>query len=553
GVRSITAVKHFGFNVASDSILPVIYTGVKAGMVLLVADDPFGHSSAQSEQDSRFFAQMGNIPMIEPSNAQECKELTKKAFEISEKFQIPVMVRTTTMVSHSIGTVKLGKIPKPKTKGKFVKDPSRYYNIRPNLQKLHTDLLNKLEMIGKNYANLNSVEGTGRIGIIASGVSYEYVKELNINNVKLAKLVVTNPISKEFISDFLKGLETVVVIEELEPVIENFVRGVAKDANPQVVIHGKDILPRIGEFSCDIIVDALAPILNAKAPDFSEHEKSLKSVKIPTRKPVLCPGCPHRSTFYAMKKVFGKDTVWSGDVGCYVLGVFEPFKMQDFMLSMGASLGVAHGIKKVSNQRVVCFIGDSTFFHAGMPGIANLVHNDSKPIIIILDNSVSAMTGQQPHPGSDSTGMGGKVDPIKIEEVVKALGVKNVKVVSSYGQEGLLAAAKEFAKKDELGVIVSRGMCRLHMKRMLRSQGKKFIPFQIDMKKCTKCGICTDKFACPAIIKDGKKWWINADMCWGCGVCAQICPPKAISIMRPAGKPAETKGKPPEKTGKAKK
>jgi indolepyruvate ferredoxin oxidoreductase alpha subunit len=371
GVRSLSAMKHFGFNVASDSIFPVVFTGVRGGLVLVVADDPLGHSSAQSEQDTRFYARMGKIPTLEPSDAQEAKDLTKLAFEISEKYEVPVILRTTTMVSHSAGTVKLGRIRKPKTRGKFIKDFERYYNIRPNLQRLHSKLIEKLDQIEKEYGTkLNRVEGKGKTGIITSGVSYQYVKELGLlKGVKIGKLTLTHPISKRFVADFLKGLKTVVVVEELEPVVENFVRGVAKDVNPKVKIYGKDVLPRVGEYTPDIVLEALAPIVGIKKPDFREHEKRLKGIKIPVRKPVMCPGCPHRSTFYAVKKVLGEDVVWAGDIGCYVLGIFEPFEMQDFVISMGASMGVTHGIEKVSDQRTVIFIGDSTFFHAGMPGL----------------------------------------------------------------------------------------------------------------------------------------------------------------------------------------
>ncbi|MCK4497111.1 MAG: indolepyruvate ferredoxin oxidoreductase subunit alpha, partial [Candidatus Aenigmarchaeota archaeon] len=313
GVRSLTALKHFGLNVASDSVFPVVFTGVRGGLVIMVADDPLGHSSAQSEQDTRFYARMGKIPTLEPSNVQEAKDFTKLAFDISEKYEIPVILRTTTLVSHSAGTVKLGKIKKPKTKGKFVKDYDRFYNIRPNLQKMHANLIKKLERIENEYEKLNTVEGNGRTGIITSGVSYQYVKELgNLLGVKIGKLSLTHPISRNFVANFIKNLEKVIVVEELEPIVENFVRGVAKDVNPGVEIHGKDILPRVGEYTPDILLEALSPILNIKKPDFSKHEANLKKIKLPVRKPVFCPGCPHRSTFYAVKKVLGENVVWAG-------------------------------------------------------------------------------------------------------------------------------------------------------------------------------------------------------------------------------------------------
>jgi indolepyruvate ferredoxin oxidoreductase alpha subunit len=533
GVRALTAMKHFGLNVAIDSVLPTIYTGVKGGLVIMVADDPLGHSSAQSEQDTRFYSRMGMIPALEPSNAQECKDFTKLAFEISEKHKIPVILRTTTMVSHSIGTVKLGRIPVPKTKGKFVKDPESFYCIPPALQKLHERLIRKIDAIEIGYEHLNKMEGQGKTGIIACGVSYQYLKEMqkDLNGLKgarIAKLNMTYPISKSFVTKFLKGLDRVFVLEELEPVIETAVRALAKDVNPKAEIHGKDILSRIGEYNPETIQHALAPYFRAKRPDFSMHDAFLRKVQLPVRKAVLCQGCPHRSTFYAVKKVMGDDTVWSGDIGCYVLGIQEPYKMEDYIISMGASLGIAHGIQKVSDQKVVAFMGDSTFFHAGMPPLANTVTQGTKPLIVILDNGVTAMTGHQPHPGSDFTAEGEKKTKLKIEDIVKSFGITNIKIVNAFSQKELQAAVRELAASKELGVLISRGLCRLYMKRLLRKQGGEFVKFQVAPGKCKKCLTCVKQFACPAIMHEGAKVYIREDMCWGCGVCAQVCPVGAI-------------------------
>ena len=529
GVRSMTAMKHFGMNVASDSIYPVVYTGVRGGMVIMVADDPQGLSSAQSEQDTRYMAKMGQIPTLEPSNTQECKDFTKLAFQISEKYQVPVMIRTTTRVSHGIGTVKLGRIPKPKTKGSFKKDFDRYYNIQPELQKLHRRILDKLVMIENQYGSkLNTVEGKGKIGVITSGVSYEHFKELGIKDVRLAKVSLTNPLSKKFISDFINGRKEVIVIEELEPRIEDFVRQVAKEANCKLKIYGKNIFPRWGEFSPDLVYDRVAPVLKLPKKRFAAQERHLKDIKLPARKAVFCPGCPHRSTFTAVKKVLGENTVWGGDIGCYVLGIMEPFEMQDFVISMGAGAGISHGINKVSKQNIVAFMGDSTFFHAGMPAIANLKHNGSNILVMILDNSITAMTGHQPHPGSGRTAMAPQPNPIKIEDVVSSMGIKNVKVVNAYDQKGLQAAVREYKRKKELTVIISRGECRLLMRRELRKKGKEFVTFQIDPKQAKKLRSTLAEFSCPAIIIEKDHIYINPDTCWGCSVCSQICPVGAI-------------------------
>jgi indolepyruvate ferredoxin oxidoreductase alpha subunit len=545
GVRALVSQKQFGLNVAADSIMPVAYTGVKAGFVIMVADDPEGWSSAQSEQDTRFYARMFRMPMVEPSNPQECLEYTKIAFEISEKYQIPIFLRTTTKVSHSIGTVILGELKKPNTKGKFVKDPDRYYNIRPHLQVLHDRLDKKIEEIEEEYGyKLNKIfPGEGNIGIIASGVSFEYVKEalqeLELNP-PIAKIGLVHPISKSFISDFIKDKEIVLVLEELEPFIEEFVKQIAKDANAKIIIHGKDILPRSGEYNLEIIISALEKIFNKKfSIDFKNHKEmvNLALNDIPPRKPVLCPGCPHRSTFYAVKKVYGKDTIYAGDIGCYVLGIYEPFNMQDYVISMGASIGIAHGISIVSDQETVAFVGDSTFFHASIPAIINCKFNNTRaPLVVILDNTITAMTGHQPHPGSGFTGMGDKVEPIKIEEIIKAIGAE-MRIANSFNQKQLIQALQELRKSNGLKVLISRGECRLLTTRKFRERGIEIPKFQIDQEKCTKCDICTRDFACPAIIKKVNDkneiiYSIDIDTCTGCGVCMQICPEGAIHSIK---------------------
>jgi indolepyruvate ferredoxin oxidoreductase alpha subunit len=544
GVRAIVSQKQFGLNVASDSIGPVAYTGVRAGLVVMVADDPDGWSSAQSEQDTRYYARMFKMPMIEPSNPQECSDYTKLAFEISEEFHVPVFLRTTTKVSHSIGSVMLGELKKPEIRGRFQKDPDKYYNIMPHLQVLHDRLDKKLEQIEEKHGHkLNNVfPGEGKIGIITSGVSFEYAKEALLElglNLPIAKISLTYPVSKSFISDFIKDKEAVFIIEELDPILEDFARQVAKEANPNLIVHGKDLLPTYGEYNLETVIPAFEKILGKKLYiDLDDHKKKadLASKDIPPRKAVLCPGCSHRSTFYAVKKVFGNETIYAGDIGCYVLGVYEPFNMQDFIISMGASVGIAHGINIVSDQDIVAFMGDSTFFHAGMPALLNCKFNDGKlPLVVILDNGITAMTGHQPHPGSGFTGMGDKVEPVKIEEVAKVLGAE-VRVSSSFSQKQLIQALQELKNIKGSKVLISRGECRLLTKRKFRAKGITMPIFKINQKECTKCGVCTSDFACPAIIRTVKSgeevYSINPEICTGCSVCMQICPEGAIHIVK---------------------
>ena len=547
GVRSLTAMKHYGLNVASDSVLPIAYLGVKAGLVIMVSDDPQGWSSIQSEQDSRYFAKMGKIPMIEPTNPQECLDYTKLAFDISEEFELPIFLRTTTKTSHSIGTVKLGKIGKLKSKGFFKKDPARFNTIkRPNLQIFHRKLIKKLEGIENKYSNkLNKVfPGNGDIGVITSGVSFEYVKEalqMLGFDLPIAKIGLTFPLSDKFISDFIKDKKKIIVVEELEPILEDFVKIISKDVNPKLIVHGKDVFSVVGEYNLETIIPGLEKILNRKIGiDFDKHKKNVDEVlkDLPPRKPVFCPGCPHRSTFYAVEKVFGKNTVYSGDIGCYALGIFEPFKMQDFIVSMGSSLGLGHGISKVSDQDVVAFIGDSTFFHAGMAGLVNLTFNNGKsPLVIVMDNSITAMTGHQPNPGSGITGMGEKVNPVKIEDVAKSLGAE-VRVANSFNQEQLIQSLNELKKMKGPRVLVSKGECRLLTKRLMHKRGVKLPVFEITDQNRFKKNVDNvfDKFSCPAIIKENEKgktiYKIDPNMCWGCSVCMQISPEGSIKPKR---------------------
>ncbi len=538
GVRALVAMKHFGLNVASDSLMPIAYTGVKAGLVIFVADDPQAYSSVQSEQDSRYYARMARLPMLEPANPQECLELTKFAFELSEEFEIPVLLRTTTKVSHSIGTIELGELREIKTDGHFEKDPARFYNFRPQLQELHRKLDEKLQRIeSESYNHLNKAfPGDGEIGIITSGVSFEYVKEatqiLEINP-PIVKLGLTHPLSKGFIGNFIKDKKAVLIVEELEPILENFVERVAKEANPDLVIHGKDLLPRVGEYNLEIIISALEKVSGKKfGINFEAHKKEVAktTADLPPRKPIFCPGCPHRSTFYAVKKAY-PDAIYAGDIGCYVMGVFEPYEMQDFIISMGAGLGLAHGISRVSDQEIVVFVGDSTFFHAGMPELLNynlppnklqgapkgrrhkFNPDEKSPLVVVMDNGITAMTGHQPNPGSVA----------KIEEIAEALGAE-VRIANAFSQKELLAALEELKDIKGPRVLISRGECRLLTKRKMRKKGLPLPKFEIINQKEFAESKLMEEFACPAMEKTREDYQINPDLCWGCAVCSQICP-----------------------------
>ncbi len=549
GLRSMVSFKHFGLNVASDSVSPVAYVGVEGGMVVVFADDPSGWSSAQSEQDSRCYAKFVHMPMLEPSNSQECIDFVKIAFNLSEKFKIPVFIRLTTRVNHTRGVVTLSRSVKGDRKAKFVKDLEKYNNLPPKIIKMHADISKKIENIRSEVSEkseLNRVvnnDVSGELGVITSGVSFNYVMDaLDELNIKLPvlKLGITYPLPKKKIGEFLKKLKSVIVVEELEPFLEKEIQAIAKDANPTLKIFGKyekaekrggeKLFPIAGEYTPKLVLIALAKAANKKLDfDYDGHMEKYNKLQIARRFPVLCPGCPHRTTFYAVKKAAGEDAVIGGDIGCYMLGVFPPFETLDFILSMGAGLGVAHGIKKAGlttkegKRKVVAYVGDSTFFHAGIPALINMVFNKSNVLVIALDNRITAMTGFQPHPGTGKTGLGEPTEQIKIEDIARACGVKNVKVVDPYNIKDMMSTVKEFLEKDEVSVIVAKRQCYLLEYRAKRRKGIETPIFEIvdELTDAEKKAIV--EFGCPAYYIDEEgKMQIDKSMCWGCASCVQL-------------------------------
>jgi len=538
-LKSIVSFKHFGMNVASDSLMPIAYVGTK-GLVIVNADDPGCHSSAQSEQDNRYYARLAHIPMLEPSDPQECKDMIKFAFELSEKYEIPVLVRITTRVAHQKGIVELGEIKKEIKEAKFVKDLKKFNNLPPHTMEMHERILEKIEKIREEISETTGfnfvLEGNGKVGIVTSGISFCYVREaldeLNIN-LPILKLGLTYPLPTKKIADFIKDLEKVLIVEELEPLIEEGIKKIAKEGNPKLKIYGKDVLPKAGEFRVEHVIKAISKILKLNFNfDFDKHLEEVKNIKIARRFPVLCPGCPHRATFFAAKEVC-PDCIFSGDIGCYILGIFPPFQTQDFIFSMGASVGVSHGIKKATNQKVISFIGDSTFFHAGMPGLINTVFNKSNPLIIILDNRYTAMTGHQPHPGTGYTGMREETKPLDIEKVVRGFGIKNVETIDPFDVEKMKVTIKKFLDSKEVSVIVAKRECQLMAVRRMKKEGIKIQKYEIDQSKCKKCGTCLLKLGCPAIYRDKEgNYHIDENLCTGCGVCAKVCPFNAIKVKK---------------------
>ncbi len=538
GVKSFVSFKHFGLNVASDSVFPIAYTGAK-GLVIAVADDPNCWSSAQSEQDSRWFARLAKIPMFEPASPQECKDFTKLAFQLSEKFDIPVFLRLTTRSSHMRGIVKLGKIVKGPTQGFFKKDLKKFDNIPPHTMRMHEELLQKIEKIRHEAekSKLNFIvnpKAKSDFGIIVAGVAFDYVMDtLEDMNLKIPvlKLGLTYPLPAGIISNFIKKFKSVLIAEEIDPILEDEIRALAKDVNPELKIFGKEeYLPKSGELTEEKIISAIEKITAKKYSfDLQSHSKKFQKIKskIAHRFPLLCPGCQHRATFYAAKAA-APDAVFGGDIGCYILGIYPPYEVQDFIFSMGAVQGITHGIKKVSQQKVISFIGDSTFFHAGMPGLLNMAYNKSNPLVIVLDNRITAMTGHQPNPSTGLTATGEQTKEADIAAIAKAFGIENVKTVDPFNLKQTEDAIREFLNSGKLSLIVAKRECELLAVRKKKKAGMRIAKFEIDQTKCKKVGACLYRLACPAIYKEGKNFFIDKSLCTGCAVCVQVCPNHAI-------------------------
>jgi len=460
GLKVLVAMKNFGLNVAMDALLPFCYTGSKGATVIIVADDPSCHSSAQSEENSRFIADAAHIPVLEPSDPQECKDFVKLGYKISEKFKIPVIIRTTTRVAHQKAPVILGEIKNlPKPKAEFVKNKNQFVTLPPRVLEMKKELLEKIEKIKvfSEKSNLNKIIGNNKskIGVLSSDISYLYVMEA-LKDLKLSlpvlKLGFFYPLPEKKINNFIKPLKKVLIVEELEPYLEKEVERLAKKANCKLEVLGKKLLPEVGELKPEYVTSAIAKITGKK------YKFAISNLKSPIAKrlPQLCPGCPYWLVISAIKKAVDVDKViFGGEIGCYMLFGNSPVDLQDYLSCMGSSVGIAHGIKKATGQKIISFVGDSSFFHAGIPALINTVFNKSNPLIVILNNQTTAMTGHQPHPVSAEAGTG-----IKIEDIVRACGVKYVKTIDQSNQEEFVNTVKEFLEKETVSVIIATLPCK---------------------------------------------------------------------------------------------
>ncbi|MEM2207865.1 MAG: indolepyruvate ferredoxin oxidoreductase subunit alpha [Sulfolobales archaeon] len=536
GVRAITAMKHVGLNVAADALMSSAYTGVENGFVVVSADDPSMWSS-QNEQDNRLYGLISYVPVFEPENPGEAKELTKHLFDFSSRIKHPVILRTTTRLSHTRGPVELGPLPKPKTIGEFKPGPAHVL-VPSNARLRRVELLRKLEAIERelNFFPFNKVYGEGRVLIISAGLSHAYSSEAILrlglaDRVRVLKLVSIYPVPEELLLKAVEGVDEVVVIEELEPLVELQVRSILHKKEIKVKVVGRELNERAYEMTLERSEALLRRALGiSPAPKKVNTEKT--QFNIPSRPPVFCPGCPYRPLFFELRRVVNQErikAVFAGDIGCYSLAYYPPYRLQDTCVEMGGSIGLANGFSKVlADAVVVSVIGDSTFYHAGIPALIDAVYNEHPQVILVLDNMVTAMTGHQPSP---ATRVDGRYVPI--ENLVRGVGIEFVSVVDPYDvvkvRREFLEALEYTRARKKPAVLIFRRKCALVALDEMRESGEEITAYSVDLAKCIKCGICYSFFACPAIVRmDDGKASIDLELCVGCGACVPVCPVNAI-------------------------
>lgn len=511
GARTLVAMKHVGINVAADPLYTVAYTGVNGGLVIVSADDPGMHSS-QNEQDNRGYGKFAKFPVIEPSDSQEAKDYTALAFDISEQFDTPVMLRVTTRLSHSQTLVEEGERGEIVLK-EYKKNAPKYVMLPGYARGRHVEVEKRMTELSE-YAettSLNRIEwGDKKLGLITSGVAYQYVREA-LPNVSFLKLGMVNPLPKNLIASFAEQVERLVVVEELEPVIEQQLKAWG------IAAEGKEIFTLLGEYSPEMIAQRLAGATPATS----------SGLDIPPRPPLMCPGCPHRGVFYTLRKM--RVTVM-GDIGCYTLGALSPLEAMDACVCMGASIGMAMGMEKARGQefasKMVAVIGDSTFVHSGITPLIDIVYNQGNSTILILDNDTTAMTGHQDHPATGVTIKKSPTNKLDIEALVRAVGIKNVRVVDPMQLDELEAAIREELDRREPSVVIATRPCALLNRTPVTST------LFVDDEVCNGCKACI-RIGCTGIYFNDteKKAAINPNTCVSCGMCAQVCKFDAIKVV----------------------
>jgi len=530
GVRSMVSLKQVGLNVATDPFMAAAITGVNGGLVIICADDPGIHSS-QGEQDNRHYARLAKIPMLEPADSQEAYDLMGYAFDISELFDTPVMLRTTTRVSHSKSVVSYCESHEiTESKPEFIYNMQKYVMLPVNARFRHVlveERLVKAAAYAENFPLNRIIWGENRIGVITSGVAYQYAREV-FPQASFLKLGMTYPVSENLVKQFASKVDEIIVVEELDPFLQETIQAMG------VKVSGKEYIPRVGELDPDVLEEAA--IKAGWITSDSPREKIEMAKGLPKRPPLFCPGCPHTGVFFTLsgigqrlklpgakeKPLDDSPIIITGDIGCYTLGAYPPFSAMDTTACMGASIGKALGMEKAGiSKKVVAVIGDSTFMHSGITGLVNAVYNDGKITVVILDNGTTAMTGHQEHPGTGITVQGKETQKVVLENIVRGIGITDVKVVDAFNLKEIRSSIRSAMQSEELSVVIVRGDCAVRVKR----SGAR----AVDAEKCNVCGICL-QLGCSAIQKDGEHVFIDASLCAGdaCTICQQVCPKQAI-------------------------
>ncbi|HEX3037396.1 MAG TPA: indolepyruvate ferredoxin oxidoreductase subunit alpha [Oscillospiraceae bacterium] len=520
GARTLVTMKQVGLNVASDPLMSLAYVGVKGGMVIVSADDP-GPISSQTEQDTRHFARFAKLPVFDPSSPEETYAMIEDAFALSEEYHTPVLFRPTTRVCHGCVSMEIADTNLVHKPDGFVKDPK--WIIFPRLSyQSHLKIEERNPLLGEKLSSyrFNLLTGSGTKGIATGGISYEYTKEaLGDCDAKLLKVSTPHPFPEKLALEFLNGLSEVMVIEELDPVIERELIYICGKYHLNVTVKGKlsGDVQKAGENTVESVKMVLHNYLGLPAP---EAEEALPPM--PVRPPVLCAGCPHRASFYAVKQAMkGQKAVFAGDIGCYTLGNAMPLDMVDTCLCMGADITIAQGLHHIEpDAKHFAFIGDSTFFASGITGMVNAVYNESDITLIVLDNSTTAMTGHQPHPGTGKTMMGHITEKVSIPAVLIAIGIKEVSIVNPLNLKEAIAAVKKAADYQGVSAVIFKSPCI--------AVTKPLPAYKVDSSACIGCKKCIKELGCPAIAMDGKKAFIEPSLCYGCSICAQVCPCDAI-------------------------
>ncbi len=538
GARAMCGMKHLGLAYACDPASTMPYVGVEGGLVIVSAGDPSAITSP-NEQDQRHFARFLYFPVFDPSTPDDALQMTRFAFEFSEKTRLPVILRPTTRVCHSSGMVELGPLPDQRNEIRFTKDPSRYVPIPVNARRMRVEMRDRFKKAEDLLAASAFFPrtGGGRLGIIASGVAYAYtsqvIEELGLASDVTLQQVGAYPIPESVLDDFTKTVDSVLVVEQLTPFVEECVSLSAFRNGRSMPVLGKHSghFPSEFEYTPDLVEDVVREFVGRER----RKRTSVSVPDLPPRPPVLCPGCPHRATFYVAGKVFGKKTVYCNDIGCYTLGYGEPLHACDVLLCMGSSISQASGIARMTGRRTVAYLGDSTFFHSGLPALTNAVQANDNITVVILDNYITAMTGFQPSlttvPPASMEAQSTPSAGFSIEAAVRGLGVTEVYSIDPYDEDEAVEAFKKAKDGTGVSVVVSHSPCAVHDRRIRKGQAQ--APFTIDQERCNACSLCVRQLGCPAILVTDGTYTIDADLCTGCGLCARVCQHDAIQRLTP--------------------